>query len=131
MAGAPPDPIYILRSTGDTVTCLQFVGNYGDKPACLLSGTEKGNIESWDLRTRRVTQTIPAHVGHSVLSVQQLSETSVLTQGRDGCIHTWDCSTPQWINTGQLQQQYLHIEVSRDGGLQEFHLNFILSSMKY
>lgn len=56
----------------------------------LLSAAADGNLRLWSLQTRRVISSVDAHAGSSVLAVQALSNSRVLTQGRDGFVRLWD-----------------------------------------
>lgn len=86
MALPPPDPTFILRSGQVAITCLIIHEDQG----YLLSGSEKGDISFWDLKTKRKIKSYKAHNEKGILSIVCLTQGGFVTQGRDGYIHFWD-----------------------------------------
>ncbi|ESO89339.1 hypothetical protein LOTGIDRAFT_105898 [Lottia gigantea] len=86
MAKPPPDPIFILRGSISPVSCLHAPAHSLD---ILYCGNQSGQITVWNLKSRRVTCTIEAHVKSTVLWLQSLNEKELLSQGRDGLIKLW------------------------------------------
>ncbi|XP_052807259.1 guanine nucleotide-binding protein subunit beta-like protein 1 [Mya arenaria] len=93
-----PDPLYVLRGANSQLSCLKF-----ENSATLWSGTYTGHVYSWSMETRRISQTILAHPGHSVLWMEFILGTgSLLTQGRDGSVKIWAQSESCFTETGTL-----------------------------
>ncbi|KAI9288997.1 WD40-repeat-containing domain protein [Umbelopsis sp. AD052] len=82
--GEVPAPVYIFRGHKSQVNTLCWLD--GDKYFC--SGDLEGNLILWDVETRRPKQQWRAHT-ESVLSVQAIDATTLVSQGRDNRIHTW------------------------------------------
>lgn len=94
---APPDPIYTLRGTGDTITALKF-----HSEDVLYSGDSSGTVHIWDMKIRRVSSKLQAHPGHSVLWMDFTQSGALLTQGRDGWVKVWNKSDFSWEETGSM-----------------------------
>ena len=56
----------------------------------MLSGGGDGRVTVWNLKSRRVEQSIQAHSCQSVLNLLNVSQLQFLSQGRDGFIRIWD-----------------------------------------
>lgn len=94
----PPDPIYTLRGAGNPITAIKF---QTDKS--LYSGDSSGNIHKWDMKIRRISSTLQAHPGHSVLWMDFTQTGSLLTQGRDGLVKVWSLNEARWTETGTMK----------------------------
>ncbi|KAL5009583.1 hypothetical protein ScPMuIL_011888 [Solemya velum] len=101
---AVPDPIYILRGSEDTVTCLSFPGSSSE---FLYSGSVNGTLYVWDMKTKRVVQSFKAHGDRSVLSISFLPGGQLITQGRDGCVQFWSYDKTSWTRSGNLKSSSL------------------------
>ncbi|WAR08238.1 GNB1L-like protein, partial [Mya arenaria] len=76
-----------------------------ENSATLWSGTYTGHVYSWSMETRRISQTILAHPGHSVLWMEFILGTgSLLTQGRDGSVKIWAQSESCFTETGMCMK---------------------------
>ncbi|CAD5111205.1 DgyrCDS537 [Dimorphilus gyrociliatus] len=87
MSLPPPDPAFILRSGQAPITCLTI---YQNETEYILSGSEKGELTIWDMKTKRKTSTHKIHNGKGILSVICLMHGGFATQGRDGVVSFWD-----------------------------------------
>ena len=67
----------------------------------LYSGDSSGTIRIWDMKIRRVSSTLKAHPGHSVLWMDFTQSGTLLTQGRDGWVKVWNQSDSSWEETGK------------------------------
>lgn len=88
MSRPPPDPTYILRGLGASVTALDFSNVTGSQQK-LLSGDSTGLINIWNLSTKRSETTLNGHNNTSILKVQYLSDDKILSHGRDGRVQIW------------------------------------------
>lgn len=94
---AAPDPVYILRGSAEAVTCLTFPGSSEE---VLYSGCMNGTIYVWDMKTKRVVQSINAHGNRSILSIALLPSGQLVTQGRDGYVNFWSSDNTTWTHSG-------------------------------
>ncbi|KAI7812333.1 guanine nucleotide-binding protein subunit beta-like protein 1 isoform X1 [Triplophysa rosa] len=102
MARPPPNPLYILRGSGDVVNTLHFCCD-GQGPSLLYSGSGSGAIHVWNLTTRRPERVLESHSGNSVIWLQALKESSTLiSQGRDMRMCVWDLSEGRGAVTDAL-----------------------------
>ena len=91
-----PDPEYLLRGSGDSITALCPRHN-----THLVTGTQTGDVIIWDLRTRRVTSRLTeAHGAEMVLGIHCHGD-HVLTQGRDHRIRKWKWEENSLIPDGE------------------------------
>ncbi|CAL9708681.1 unnamed protein product [Knipowitschia caucasica] len=90
MSLPPPTPIYTLRGAGGPLNTLHFHCSQGTTPL-LYSGSGKGSIHIWNLKTRRPEKVIEGHSGNSVIWVDTVqSGQKLISQGRDMRICLWD-----------------------------------------
>ncbi|KAL9981044.1 hypothetical protein ACROYT_G009700 [Oculina patagonica] len=88
----PPDPIYVLRGTEAAINLLKFAPKSAREEGLLLSGSVKGIISLWNLKTKRTELTLDGHDGHGILAADFHPCGSIISHGRDGYIKTWQCS---------------------------------------
>lgn len=98
----PPDPVYTLRGVGNPITALKF-----QTDESLYSGDSKGSIHTWDMKIRRISSTLRAHPGHSVLWMDFTQTGTLLTQGRDGWVKVWSPNEARWTETGTVKSTSL------------------------
>ena len=89
-----PDPVYILRGSESPVTCLKYLSD-----DTLYSGDQNGSVYTWDIKTKRQSNKISAHSGHSVLWMEFMQNVMV-TQGRDGVVQFWNKTEDGWHKSG-------------------------------
>lgn len=99
MAAQPPDPVYILRGSTSSVTSLHFPASSSD---FLYAGNETGHVLMWDMKNKRIQSSLDAHGGRSVLWIDFLDDSHMVTQGRDGNVQFWASTDSQWRQTGIL-----------------------------
>jgi len=87
----PPDPIYVFRGTGAAISVLKFVPKSVRDEGLLLSGSVKGTINLWNLKTKRTELTLNGHDGHGILAADFIPCGKVISHGRDGYLKTWLC----------------------------------------
>ncbi|XP_072164022.1 guanine nucleotide-binding protein subunit beta-like protein 1 [Diadema setosum] len=94
MSRSTSDPEFVLRGSKHPVSCVKFAqqGLSNDATYVLLSGCTSGQVRVWDLASRRVTSCLDGHHGQGILAVEMLKNGKVASQGRDGCIRTWELS---------------------------------------
>lgn len=80
-----------LRGHSAAVRALDF-----NRAECMLvSGDDTGTIVIWNLATRRPLHTWPAHA-NTILTVRFLSDSRLLTHGRDNKLRIWNtCDAPK------------------------------------
>ena len=61
MTRPSPDPDFILRGSEDPITCVALIGEE------LLTGTQAGEVLTWDLKSRRIRHKHQAHKGQLTL----------------------------------------------------------------
>ncbi|XP_078355260.1 guanine nucleotide-binding protein subunit beta-like protein 1, partial [Oculina patagonica] len=88
----PPDPIYVLRGTEAAINLLQLAPKSAREEGLLLSGSVKGIISLWNLKTKRTELTLDGHDGQGILAADFHPCGSIISHGRDGYIKTWQCS---------------------------------------
>lgn len=103
------DPDYFLPKSDGAVTSLSYFrrpeeeSDNGHVRLLLLSGTEKGSLYTWDLRTRRPTSQTVAHRGESVTSLTVVADDEIVSQGRDGFVHRWKADAGNtWTKLGSV-----------------------------
>ncbi|RKP04057.1 hypothetical protein CXG81DRAFT_23315 [Caulochytrium protostelioides] len=102
----PPTPLFTLRGTQASVTCLAFLSpppppatpapaSPASPPSppppptrWLAAGDARGRVQVWDVQTCRVVQSWPAHE-QAVLALIALPGGAFASQGRDHAIHRW------------------------------------------
>ncbi|KAJ7333847.1 Guanine nucleotide binding protein (G protein), beta polypeptide 1-like [Desmophyllum pertusum] len=89
---SPPDPIYVLRGAEAAINVLKFAPKSAREDGLLLSGSVKGTINLWNLKTKRTELTLDGHDGHSILAADFRPCGKVISHGRDGYVRTWECS---------------------------------------
>lgn len=102
-----PSPDYYLPKSDGAVSCLYYfhpeldaADKFQSKRGILLSGTQKGSLYTWDLRTRRPTSVISAH-SNAILSLTVTNDDELISQGRDGLIHRWKADAKDtWTKLG-------------------------------
>ncbi|KAH8554032.1 WD40-repeat-containing domain protein [Umbelopsis sp. PMI_123] len=83
-----PRPIYIFRGHNSQVNTLCWL----DDKKHFCSGDLEGIIILWDIETRRPKLKWHGHT-ESVLSIQAVDASTLVSQGRDNHIHTWKLDT--------------------------------------
>ncbi|KAI1901080.1 hypothetical protein AGOR_G00056450 [Albula goreensis] len=102
MARPPPTPQYILRGSEAPINSLHFSCRDQDTPL-LYAGSAKGAIHVWNLMTRRAENVLEGHGGASVIWLQTLqSRNTLISQGRDMKVCTWDLSEGRGTVRGSL-----------------------------
>ncbi|XP_037679462.1 guanine nucleotide-binding protein subunit beta-like protein 1 isoform X3 [Choloepus didactylus] len=88
----PPDPQFVLRGAQSAVHALHFCeGPQGPGHPLLLSGSLRGLVHIWSLRTRRTVAMLDGHGGQCVTWLQTLPPgNQLLSQGRDLQLCLWD-----------------------------------------
>ena len=96
---APPDPVFTLRGSSSPITYLKF-----SDPATnlLISGSEDGQVNIWDLKTHRSTGSIEACDGQSVLWIEFIRDDHLVTFGKDGIAQIWEAAESRWEKTGNF-----------------------------
>ena len=81
----------------------------------LYSGSGNGTVHTWNMKTRRISSTLVAHPGHSVLWIDFTSSGGELwTHGRDGWVKQWSQSDTGWKETGICSNNsFLSLNCSR------------------
>jgi len=65
---SPPDPIYVLRGTEAAINVLKFAPRSVREDGLLLSGSVKGTVNLWNLKTKRTEMTLDGHDGQGILA---------------------------------------------------------------
>ncbi len=102
-AAPPPDPDFCLRSTDSPVTSVCFWNRTPGETSTshVVSGTEMGAVDVWDLSLRRRVYHLQAHQG-AVLWLKHLeADGRILSQGRDGRTVLWQCEPDAWTLIGK------------------------------
>ncbi|KAI6154710.1 WD40-repeat-containing domain protein [Pisolithus tinctorius] len=81
----PPSPIHVLRAHKDPVNTL-FCSRDNDR---IYSGDTKGRIVISSIRSLRPIADWLAHTD-SILGVEELGQSQIITHGRDNKIHVWE-----------------------------------------
>ncbi|XP_020619135.1 guanine nucleotide-binding protein subunit beta-like protein 1 isoform X2 [Orbicella faveolata] len=89
---SPPDPIYVLRGTEAAINVLKFAPRSVREDGLLLSGSVKGTVNLWNLKTKRTEMTLDGHDGQGILAADFHPCGRVISHGRDGYVRTWQCS---------------------------------------
>ncbi len=92
-----PKPVFILQNSGPLTSVLfsEF------KEEILFTSNRNGVLNIYDLNLRRsIFECNPNR--ESILSVAELSETSILTHSRNGTIHKWTQTQTEWIFQSKL-----------------------------
>lgn len=98
MSRSAPDPIYTLRGSASPLSYLKFAGT-----DTLFSGNYDGVIHEWSMETKRIINKVTAHPGHSVLYLDLIDDTKMLTQGRDGLVKIWSRKSNGWSEIGMIK----------------------------
>lgn len=88
-------PSFVLRGHASEVMAARFASGAAWHDATsglphLLTGAADGELRIWSLQTCRPLASVRAHSDASILTVQSLSQSRVLSQGRDRCVRIWD-----------------------------------------
>ncbi|XP_027888962.1 guanine nucleotide-binding protein subunit beta-like protein 1 [Xiphophorus couchianus] len=90
MSRPAPCPVYTLRGAGAPLNTLHFRCSGGDSPL-LFSGSAKGAVHIWNLKSRRAERVLEGHGSNSVIWVSTLQTADTLiSQGRDMRVCLWD-----------------------------------------
>jgi len=83
-APPPPDPIYVLRGHTAEILALRF-NLTGD---LLFSGSSDGELRVWRTGSRKCLYSSVIH-GEGVLSLHNMSNNRLMSQGKDGVCKIW------------------------------------------
>ncbi|RMX47933.1 hypothetical protein pdam_00005379 [Pocillopora damicornis] len=89
---SPPDPLYVLRGTEAALNVVKFAPKSVREEGLLLSGSAKGIISLWNLKTKRSEIILDGHDGHAILAADFHPCGNVISHGRDGYLRIWQCS---------------------------------------
>ncbi|XP_033102242.1 guanine nucleotide-binding protein subunit beta-like protein 1 [Anneissia japonica] len=94
MARPPPSPLFVLRGSSGFAHSISFMKcNAGAAEAdqsILATGCSTGEIYFWNLKTRRVTNTLQGHGKDAVIWVEEYHQNKLISQGRDQSVCIWD-----------------------------------------
>lgn len=88
----PPDPIYVFRGPEAAINVLKFGSKATRNEGLLISGSAKGIITLWSLKTKRTQLKLDGHDGQAILAADFLAGGEVISHGRDGRLKIWCCS---------------------------------------
>lgn len=88
-----PDPVFIIRSGHESVSVVKFCCLGENKEEVLISGTQHGLVQVWDLITKRVKFKFQVNSGLLYLDVILLKEIDyIVSHDRKGKVVFWQVS---------------------------------------
>ncbi|XP_071944079.1 guanine nucleotide-binding protein subunit beta-like protein 1 [Antedon mediterranea] len=94
MTRPSPSPLFVLRGLNGFSHSMTFMNHNTTKDETyqdmLVTGSSTGEVQLWNLKTRRVAQTLQGHDKEAVIWVKVYRENSLISQGRDNNVCVWD-----------------------------------------